>query len=199
MKRLMIVLGIAAGATVIVLTCAGLYKHFITDRTMDKGGMENPNAAGTTDENQEVSETAELVSFCWYQGDMSYDRCFSFELSDLGQEEPVLYCDYVDAKTGEHITLGDSEYDLCPPVPTERWAELASFLRTAELPPYHAPDPNLLDATNSLIHVQWREGSEQFTNNYNGIQAYDLLALLTTIAQEVSAAMPESASGSEPG
>lgn len=77
------------------------------------------------------------------------------------------------------------------------WTELADFLRKAELPVYRDPDSNLLDSTDSHISVTWRDGGEEFTNNYNGTYAHDLLELLKDIAQETSAAMLESDSGKE--
>ena len=149
---------------------------------------------------REVSEMAELVEFSWHQSAMSYDGCFDFRITPSEQESaaPRLYCDYTDPETGERIELGEessgfqgfrldgtrTDNTACPPVPLERWEELADFLRNTELPAYRAPDPDLLDATNSNIQVTWRDGDEQFTNSYDGTSAHDLLELLQDIAGE---------------
>ena len=149
---------------------------------------------------REVSEMAELVEFSWHQSAMSYDGCFDFRITPSEQESaaPRLYCDYTDPETGERLELGEessgfqgfrpdgtrTDNTACPPVPLERWEELADFLRNTELPAYRAPDPDLLDATNSNIQVTWRDGDEQFTNSYDGTSAHDLLELLQDIAGE---------------
>ena len=143
---------------------------------------------------------AELVEFSWHQSAMNYDGCFDFRITPSEQESaaPRLYCDYTDPETGERIELGEessgfqgfrldgtrTDNTACPPVPLERWEELADFLRNTELPAYRAPDPDLLDATNSNIQVTWRDGDEQFTNSYDGTSAHDLLELLQDIAGE---------------
>ncbi len=48
----------------------------------------------------------------------------------------------------------------CPTVPLESWEELADFLHTAELSPYHPLEPRLMDATDSKIQVTWQEDGE---------------------------------------
>lgn len=155
-----------------------------------------------SEEIREVSEMAELVEFSWHQSAMSYDGCFDFRITASEQESaaPRLYCDYTDPETGERIEIGEessgfqgfrldgtrTDNTACPPVPLERWEELADFLRRAELSPYSPPEPGLMDATNSNIQVTWRENGEKFTNSYNGIYAHELLKLLQDIAGEVS-------------
>ena len=151
---------------------------------------------------RKVSEMAELVEFSWHQSAMNYDGCFDFSITPTGQESaaPCLHCNYTDPETGERIEIGEEiscfqgfwldgtqmVSAACPPVPLERWEELADFLQTAELTPYHPPEPGLMDATNSYIQVTWRENGEKFTNSYSGIYAHELLALLQDIAEEVS-------------
>lgn len=182
-----IILTIIVSTVVVALTGAGLYKYFITDRIMDGDGMENPNAVG----NRRISETAELVDFFWHQTAMSFCDCFTFELSAAGQEAPVLRCKYMDVETGEQIEIGDWDYGTRLPVSSERWAELSDFLRKAELPPFRAPEPELPDAPDSHVRVTWRDGEAEFTEECSGEYAYDLLALLKDIAQEVNTAYPE--------
>ncbi len=153
---------------------------------------------------REVSELAELVEFSWHQSAMSFSDCFDFEIKFTEQDPdlPRLCCEYTDWATGERIKLGEEDSGFqgfsmvqkdpeaqCgtwPTVPLERWAELADFLRKAELSPYRPPDPNLLDATNSIIEVTWQDGGEEFTNRYDGHDASDLRELLRDIAEEVS-------------
>lgn len=177
-------------AILVILIIGGIfmYHHFVLDRIMDKGGMENPNAGSEPEETRENSETAELVSFHWYQNAMSYDGCFTFGVYAAGEDapDPRLYCSYTDMETGQRIEVGD-ECDIaaCPTVPLDRWKELSDFLRNAELPAYRGPAPNLPDATNSKIQVTWCGGDEQFTGNYDGTSAHELLILLQDIAGEV--------------
>lgn len=78
------------------------------------------------------------------------------------------------------------EAETWPIVPTERWEELAEFLRKTELRAYSPPPPGLLDATDSCISVAWREGGERFSKNYSGFYADGLLELLQDIAKEVN-------------
>ena len=157
------------------------------------------------EEIREVSEMAELVEFSWDQNAMSYDACFQFWIKTTQQDlsNPRLYCWYTNPETYERVEIGDddpvgfqgfglggtrlAENETWLPVPPERWAELADFLRKAELPAYSAPPPGLLDATSSIITVTWRENGEEFTNRYGGgTSARDLLELLQDIAGEAA-------------
>ena len=155
------------------------------------------------EEMREVSEMAELVEFSWYQSAMSYDDCFQFWIKTTQQDlsDPRLFCRYTDPETYERVEIGDddtigfqgfglggtrlAENETWLPVPPERWAELADFLRHAKLSVYHAPSPDLMDATSSIIEVTWREDGAEFTNRYSGgTSAHDLLKLLQDIAGE---------------
>ena len=157
------------------------------------------------EEIREVSEMAELVEFTWDQNAMSYDECFQFWIKTTQKDlsDPRLYCRYTNPETYERVEIGDddpvgfqgfglggtrlAENETWLPVSPERWAELADFLRRAELSAYQAPPPGLLDATSSIIAVTWRENGEEFTNRYGGgTSARDLLKLLQDIAGEVS-------------
>lgn len=157
------------------------------------------------EEIREVSEMAELVEFTWDQNAMSYDECFQFWIKTTQKDlsDPRLYCRYTNPETYERVEIGDddpvgfqgfglggtrlTENETWLPVSPERWAELADFLRRAELSAYQAPPPGLLDATSSIIAVTWRENGEKFTNRYGGgTSARDLLKLLQDIAGEVS-------------
>ena len=157
------------------------------------------------EEIREVSEMAELVEFTWDQNAMSYDACFQFWIKTTQEDlsDPRLYCRYTNPETYERVEIGDddpvgfqgfglggtrlAENETWLPVSPKRWAELADFLRRAELSAYQAPPPGLLDATSSIIAVTWRENGEEFTNRYGGgTSARDLLKLLQDIAGEVS-------------
>ena len=157
------------------------------------------------EEIREVSEMAELVEFTWDQNAMSYDACFQFWIKTTQKDlsDPRLYCRYTNPETYERVEIGDddpvgfqgfglggtrlAENETWLPVSPKRWAELADFLRRAELSAYQAPPPGLLDATSSIIAVTWRENGEEFTNRYGGgTSARDLLKLLQDIAGEVS-------------
>ena len=148
---------------------------------------------------------AELVEFSWYQSAMSYDDCFQFWIKTTQQDlsDPRLFCRYTDPETYERVEIGDddtigfqgfglggmrlAENETWLPVPPERWAELADFLRHAKLSAYHAPSPDLMDATSSIIEVTWREDGAEFTNRYSGgTSAHDLLKLLQDIAGEAA-------------
>ena len=50
MKRVKIMLGVLAALTLVTLTGVGLFKHFVTDQIMDKGGMMNPDYMDGTDD-----------------------------------------------------------------------------------------------------------------------------------------------------
>ena len=172
-----------------------------TGRFCTECGQPKP-AENETGEMRKVSEMAKLVEFSWHQSAMSYDGCFDFRITASEQESaaPRLYCDYTDPETGERIEIGEessgfqgfrldgtrTDNTACPPVPLERWEELADFLRRAELSPYSPPEPGLMDATDSNIQVTWRENGEELTNSYSGIYAHELLRLLQDIAGEVS-------------
>lgn len=172
-----------------------------TGRFCTECGQPKP-AENESGEMRKVSEMAKLVEFSWHQSAMSYDGCFDFRITASEQESavPRLYCDYTDPETGERIEIGEessgfqgfrldgtrTDNTACPPVPLERWEELADFLRSAELSPYSPPEPGLMDATDSKIQVTWQEDGEKLTNSYSGIYAHELLKLLQDIAGEVS-------------
>ena len=60
MKRRMI--WILLAGVLVGLTLSGLYKHFVTDRIMDRGGMENPDVAFPLDGDRTYVDNAVLWS-----------------------------------------------------------------------------------------------------------------------------------------
>lgn len=79
----------------------------------------------------------------------------------------------------------ETEDIRCPKIPYERWQELADFLRNAELAPYKAPDPNLLDGTDSKLELTWSADGQQLTESFDGRSADGLLELLQDITHGV--------------
>ena len=134
-----------------------------------------------------IPETADLVEFSWHQSAMSHDGCFDFwmKTTEEDPETPYLYCSYTDPETRERIELGDEMFKNCPTIPYERWQELADFLRKAELAPYKAPDPNLLDATDSKLELTWSADGQKITESFDGRSADSLLELLQDIMKGV--------------
>ena len=207
MKKLVI----AAGVIVIVAVFF-LYRHFVINSIMDGPFMENispeesetetvsdPEPASASDWESEsasdpeqasvrsIPETADLVEFSWHQSAMSHDGCFDFwmKTTEEDPETPYLYCSYTDPETRERIELGDEMFKNCPTIPYERWQELADFLRKAELAPYKAPDPNLLDATDSKLELTWSADGQKITESFDGRSADSLLELLQDITKGV--------------
>lgn len=201
MKKLVI----AAGGIVIVIVAGFfLYRHFVINSIMDGPFMENispdesetetvpdPEPASASDPEavsaRALPETAALVEFSWHQSAMSHDGCFDFwmKTTEEDPETPYLYCSYTDPETRERVELGDEMFKNCPTIPYERWQELADFLRKAELAPYKAPDPNLLDATDSKLELTWSADGQKITESFDGRSADGLLELLQDITHGV--------------
>ena len=72
MKKMIVIL---IAGVVVGITISGLYKHFVTDRIMDGGGMENEFANAFRD-----GDT--LKSIRWSQSASNYDDCFHFDLEE---------------------------------------------------------------------------------------------------------------------
>lgn len=201
MKKLVIAAG---GIVIVIVAWFFLYRHFVINSIMDGPFMENispdesetetvsdPEPASASDPEavsaRALPETAALVEFSWHQSAMSYDNCFDFwmKTTEENPEQPYLYCSYTDPETRERIELGDEMFKNCPRIPYERWQELADFLRKAELAPYKAPDPNLLDGTDSKLELTWSADGQQFTEAFDGRSADGLVELLQDITRGV--------------
>lgn len=85
-----------------------------------------------------------------------------------------------EANSKSEVTT-ETEPERCPTIPHERWQELSDFLRNAELAPYKAPNPNLLDATDSKLELTWSADGQQITESFDGRSADGLLELLQDI------------------
>lgn len=88
-------------------------------------------------------------------------------------------------KESESEVTTETAAERCPKIPHERWQELSDFLRKAELAPYKAPDPNLLDATDSKLELTWSADGQQLTETFDGRSADGLLELLQDITHGV--------------
>lgn len=88
-------------------------------------------------------------------------------------------------KESESEVATETAAERCPRIPHERWQELSDFLGKAELAPYQAPDPNLLDATDSKLELTWTADGQQLTESFDGRSADGLLELLQDITHGV--------------
>lgn len=207
MNRKMKILGILTSVALVAFVGTGLYLRFGL-QTLDVPVMENPfPAVSESPEIRENSEMAELVEFSWHQSSMSYNDSFEFRITTTEKDSgiPHLYCDYTDPETGERIKIGEefsgfqgfeldgtqADSEAYPSVPLERWAELADYLRRAELPAYQSPPPELLDATDSIITVTWRMGEQEIVKTHDGAAAKELLAMAKSITRETYSSVSE--------
>lgn len=85
----------------------------------------------------------------------------------------------------ESSSTAETEDPRCSIIPYERWQELADFLRKAELTPYRAPAPELLDDTDSKLELTWSADGQQITESFDGRSADGLLELLQDITHGV--------------
>lgn len=183
----------------------------VSDPESESASAQEPESASALDSKQlsarTLPETAALVEFSWHQSAMSHDDCFDFwmKTTEENPETPYLYCSYTDPETRERIELGDEMYiyragrqkkdgdevttetkdERCPRIPYERWQELSDFLRKAELTPYRAPAPELLDGTDSKLELTWSADGQQITESFDGRSADGLLELLQDITHGV--------------
>ena len=123
--------------TFVVLIAAGtlflLYRHFVTNRIMDGGRMENPDAQ---------RDDKELVEFEWRQTRAEVERCFSLHFY-LEDEEPLLAGWFTDAQSGEkrRFGTGASSDPSALTLTWVQWFELQHTLGMLELPEYSNPSP----------------------------------------------------------
>lgn len=171
-RRVEIILICAAGAILFLGVVGALYLKW--------GAESQPPMPDPEPSNQTVGESAELISFDWYQNHMSMDGCFSFSLTQKNGKEK-LSAWYWDDEGRRELT------DV--PVSAKHWKKLEDYLRTHTFPDYHPPAADVLDATDSLMTMVWRDGEEEKTIRYNGEMAAELRTLLTEIATETQEAI----------
>ena len=165
--------------TFAVLIAAGtlflLYRHFVTNRIMDGGGMENPDAQ---------RDDKELVEFEWLQTRAKVERCFSLHFY-LEDEEPLLAGWFTDAQSGEkrQIGTGASSDPSALTLTWVQWFELQHTLGMLELPEYSNPSPAETGADESRITIRWRDGGTEKTMTLDGSGAEETEAQVLDIAQ----------------
>lgn len=154
MKKMIVIL---IAGVVVGITISGLYKHFVTDRIMDGGGMENEFANAFRD-----GDT--LKSIRWSQSASNYDDCFHFDLEETDGAYTISgWC--IDTEgTRERVERIDA------PLTPEQWAEVEACLRENwHQPPTALPEGMLvLDGAESYLCITSQREDEILTAEYNG-------------------------------
>ena len=177
MKRRMI--WILLAGVLVGLALSGLYKHFVTDQIMDRGGMENPFPPIDT-ELPEIPEDAVLCSLNWGQSASNEYESFRF---DLTQEDAdcLLSGRYVDPENdrvveAENVRLSGEDRQ-----------RIAQRLRDGDHTtlPAHTDDETVYDETRSSLAVCWitADGS-RISAKYDGRGEDTLAALLKSLLAE---------------
>lgn len=134
-------------------------------------------------ENLTETNTPELISFFWNQSHSNADRCFSISFNKAEYDNPgahYLNCDFLyDDEDDERVNCCDI------PIDDKKWKTLEVLLRTVHLPEYFAPDPYLMDATDSRIRIIRKENGNKITTRYNGEYAHELYKTVTRLAIEI--------------
>lgn len=166
---------------VAALAAAGifLFRHFVTNRIMDRGGMTNPDA-GT-----EYAGDTDLVYVSWSQNHAVRQKCFDLQFY-LYDGEPMLAGKFTDRAGDELRTSGSDGFSLPIPWPLEReqWDALDALLRQTELPEYRRPSSDSYDAVDSKLTVCRGKGGNEVTYNYGGGDADELESTVLGIAHD---------------
>lgn len=144
---------------------------------------------GSADENRAETHTAELASFSWTQSHSNADRCFNISFGKAECDSLAghyLNCEFI-SDSGDIVECCDV------PVDDEMWRALEALVHTLQLPAYSAPDPYLMDATDSRIRMTRRENGGRITDVYNGEYAHELFSEITKLAIEISIQHKENA------
>lgn len=164
-----------------VLGIAGtlLFRHFVTDRIMDRGGMENPFPPIDA-ELPEIPEDAVLCSLNWGQSASNEYESFRF---DLTQEDAdcLLSGRYVDPENdrvveAENVRLSGEDRQ-----------RIAQCLRDGDHTtlPAHTDDETVYDETRSSLAVCWiTADSSRISAKYDGRGEDTLAALLKSLLAE---------------
>ena len=154
MKKMIVIL---IAGVVVGITISGLYKHFVTDRIMDGGDMENKFA--------NVFQDADtLKSIHWTQSGSSYDHGFCFDLEEADGAYTISGWCIDTGGSGEKVERTDA------PLTAEQWAEIELCLRENwHQPPQLLPDGLVvLDGTESSLLITSQREGETLTAEYNG-------------------------------
>ena len=154
MKKMIVIL---IAGVVVGIAISGLYKHFVTDRIMDGGDMENKFA--------NVFQDADtLKSIHWTQSGSSYDHGFCFDLEEADGAYTISGWCIDTGGSGEKVERTDA------PLTAEQWAEVEQCLRENwHQPPQLLPDDLIvLDGTESSLLITSQREGETLTAEYNG-------------------------------
>ena len=161
---------------VVGITILGLYKHFVTDRIMDGGGIANEFANA-------FREGDTLKSIRWSQSTSSYDGCFRFDLEETDGVYTISgWC--VDTE-GDHGRVERTD----APLTAEQWAEVEQCLRDNwHQPPKVLPEGlSVLDGMESHLSITSVREGETLTAEYNGEYEHALEGLLRELLMGASA------------
>lgn len=173
MKRLMI--GVVIGAAVVVGAILA-YRHFVTDRVTDKGGMENPFLT-------EFPQDAALLELDWTQNAMNGDDCFTLSLR---REDGQYFasCDLAQGG-GERLQREDA------PLTAESWTAVEQCLKSEPHVTAAAVDDTVVisDDTVARLTVTWETpegetGSEEYETGGEEALAALLRDILTQTSDE---------------
>ena len=173
MKKMIVIL---IAGVVVGITISGLYKHFVTDRIMDGGGMENEFANAFRD-----GDT--LKSIHWSQSASNYDDCFHFDLEETDGAYTISgWCVDTEGDRGQ-VERTDA------PLTAEQWAEVEQCLRDNwHQPPKVLPEGlSVLDGMESYLSITSVREGETLTAEYNGEYEHALEGLLRELLMGVSA------------
>ena len=157
MKKMIVIL---IAGVVVGITISGLYKHFVTDRIMDGGDMENKLA--------NVFQDADtLKSIHWTQSGSSYNHGWCIDTEG----------------SGEKVERTDA------PLTAEQWAEVEQCLRDNwHQPPKVLPEGlSVLDGMESYLSIPSVREGETLTAEYNGEYEHALEGLLRELLMGASA------------
>ena len=173
MKKMIVIL---IAGVVVGITISGLYKHFVTDRITDGGGMENEFANVFQD-----GDT--LKSIRWSQSASIYDDCFRFDLEEADGAYTISgWCVDTEGDRGR-VERTDA------PLTAEQWAEVEQCLRDNwHQPPKVLPEGlSVLDGMESYLSITSVREGETLTAEYNGEYEHALEGLLRELLMGASA------------
>ena len=172
MKKMIVIL---IAGVVVGITISGLYKHFVTDRITDGGGMENEFANAFQD-----ADTLESIR--WTQSGSSYDHGFCFDLEEADGAYTISGWCIDTGGSGEKVERTDA------PLTAEQWAEVEQCLRDNwHQPPKVLPDDLIvLDGTESSLRITSQREGETLTAEYNGEYESALRQLLQELLMGAS-------------
>ena len=118
----------------------------------------------------------ELVALRWTQSHSCREDCFAFFVERQ---------DGIPCISGEYVQKEErNPEDL--PLSEPQWRQLETYLTTHTFPPRPEPTPDLmvLDATESLLTLTWRQGGQTVREEWDGQNARELRTLLTELAED---------------